>query len=119
MSLATHVPSAPLAPGLDVSVRGDGATAVVALRGEADVAGLAVLVEAFARITADGAGDVVVDLSQVEFMDTATVRAVMGARALLAGQGRQLTLRSPSRVAARVLAVFGLSHLVGSPARAG
>ena len=113
MSLAMAAPSAHLAPGLGLSVRADGATTVLALRGEADVAGLAVLVEAFARITADGTGDVVVDLSQVEFIDTATVRAVLGARVLLAGDGRQLTLRSPSRVAARVLARFGLTHLVG------
>lgn len=118
MPLATHVPSLSVAVGLDVSVRREHATTVMALRGEADVATLPVLVQALTRIAADGEGNVVVDLSQLEFMDTATIRAVLGARAVLAGNGRELTLRSPSRISERVLGVFGLTHLVGPPATA-
>lgn len=120
MSIATLAqPAAPFAAGLDVSVSAEGATTVLAVRGEADVATLPALVGAFARIIADGAGDVVVDLAQLEFMDTATIRAVVRARAVLAGDGRQLTLRSPSRIARRILAVFGLTQLVSPVAPAG
>lgn len=118
MSLATTVSTTPLAPGLELSVHADGPATVLALRGEADVATLAALVEALARITADGSGDVLVDLSRIDFMDTATVRAVLGARDVLAGDGRRLTFRSPSRVAGRILAVFGLTHLVIPPVMA-
>lgn len=110
------VQPAPL--GLHVSVSPEGATTVVALQGEADVATVAALVDAFARISAHGEGDVVVDLSRIEFMDTATLRAVLAAKAALAGDGRQLTLRSPSRIAGRMLGVFGLDHLVSPPAAA-
>lgn len=119
MSIATLAQPAALLPaGLELSVSAEGATTVVALRGEADVATLPALVGAFARLIADGEGDVVVDLAQLEFMDTATIRAVVRARAVLAGDGRQLTIRSPSRIAGRVLAVFGLTQLVSSVATA-
>ncbi|HTJ76732.1 MAG TPA: STAS domain-containing protein [Acidimicrobiales bacterium] len=94
----------------------EGAATVIALQGEADVSTLAALADTFARICADGEGDVVVDLSRIEFMDTATLRVVLVAKAALAGDGRRLTLRSPSRIAARVLGVFGLDHLVSPPA---
>jgi len=105
--------------GFHVAVSAEGANTVVALGGEADVATLPALVGAFARIIADCEGDVVVDLAQIEFMDTAALRSVLEARAVLAGDGRQLMFRSPSRIAERVLAVFGLTHLVGPVATAG
>lgn len=104
--------------GLHVSVSPEGTATAVALRGEADVATVAALVDTLAGLSAHGEGDIVVDLSQIEFMDIATLRAVLAARADLAGNGRQLTLRSPSRIAGRVLGVFGLDHLVSPPAMA-
>ena len=114
MALATLVHLTPPAAGLDVSVSaGTGAT-VIALRGEADVATLPVVVDALTRVIADHRGDVVVDLAETEFIDTATLRALLRAREVLDWGGRRLTFRSPSRIAGRVLAVFGLSHLVGA-----
>ena len=113
MSLATLVHSTRPVGGLDVSVSAaDGAT-VLALRGEADIATLPVVVAALACIVADHEGDVVVDLAQTEFIDTATLRALLRAREVLDSDGRQLALRSPSKIVGRVLAVFGLSDLVG------
>lgn len=120
MPIATIAqPAAPFSAGLEVSLSAEGRTTVVVLRGEADVATLPAMVGALARVIADSEGDVVVDLAHVEFMDTATIRAVVRARAVLVGDGRQLTLRSPSRIAARVLAVFGLTELVSPVATAG
>ena len=112
MSAATLVQSAPPAVGLDVVMFTEGATTIVALRGEADIATLPVVVDALARVIADRDGDVVVDLAQTDFMDTAALRAVLVAREELHAGERQLTLRSPSRIAVRLLGVFGLSHLV-------
>ena len=51
-------------------------------------------------------------LAQAEFIDTATARVLGRAGEFLGHRGRQLTPRSPSRLAIRVLAVFGLCHLV-------
>ncbi len=110
MSVAMQGPPASVA-GLAAMVFADGAVTVVALRGEADRATLHVLQDALADVIADGHGDVVVDLAQTEFMDAAALRAVVRARETLEGTGRHLTLRSPSRSAGRLLAVFGLGYL--------
>ena len=111
MSVAMQVPKTAPVMGLFATVFEEGAVTVVALRGEADRATLHVVRDALAEVIADREGDVVVDLAQTEFMDTAALRAVLAAREVLEGTGRQLTLRSPSRSAGRLLAVLGLGHL--------
>lgn len=119
MALATLVQ--PIRPdlGLDVSLSAEGGVTVIAIRGEADVATVPVVADALARVIADQRGDVIVDLAETEFIDTATLRALLRAREVLDWGGRQLALRSPSRIADRVLAVFGLSHLVRAQRTAG
>lgn len=112
MSATTLVQSAPPATGLDVLMSVEGATTVLSLRGEADIATVPAVIDALARVISDHDGDVVVDLAQTDFMDTAALRAVLRARQELQGGERQLTLRSPSRIAGRLLAVFGLCQLV-------
>ncbi len=114
MAHATLVQSIPPAVGLDVSVSAGGGVTVIAFRGEADVATLPVLTAALAGVIADHRSDVVVDLAETEFIDTATLRALLRAREVLNWGGRQLTLRSPSRIGCRMLAVFGLSDLVSA-----
>lgn len=100
------------ADALVASVSADGMTAVVRLRGEADLFTLPVVVDVLARVTADYDGPVVVDLSETAFIDTGTVRALVQAWELLDDRGRTLTLRAPSSGAIRVLGLLGLSHLV-------
>ena len=58
-------------------------------------------------------GDVVIDLTESTFVDTAIVRDFADAQQLLDRQGRKLTFRSPSRLATRVLHLFGLADLIG------
>lgn len=117
MSVTTLVQPSPPVVGLDVSLYEEVGSTLVVLRGEADVYSQQVVVDALARVISEREGSVVVDLAQTTFIDTAALRAVLRAREVLAGGDRQLTLRSPSRTADRVLSVFGLSHLV-SPAAA-
>jgi anti-anti-sigma factor len=100
----------PLA-GLAATVIAEGAVTVVTLQGEADRATLHIVRDALADVIADRDGDVVVDLAQTEFMDTAALRTVLRARETLESTGRHLTLRSPSRTTGRLLGVFGLGHL--------
>lgn len=102
------VPPAPLV----ASVSCDGTATIVTLRGEADVFTLPVVVAVLARVIADSYRPVIVDLADTDFMDTATARALGRAWQFLDGRGRTLALRSPSRVAARVLDLLGLSHLI-------
>ena len=115
MSVATQKPPSSPGAGLTATVFADGAVTVVALRGEADRATLHIVRDVLADVVADGEGDVVVDLAQTEFMDTAALRAILRARETLEGTGRELTLRSPSRSAGRLLGVFGLGHLAVPP----
>ena len=120
MHFSTLGPTRPPPGRLDVLLSAEGPAAVVALRGEADVATLPAIVDALAGVIADRDGNVIVDLTQTAFMDTAALRAVLRAREVLDGRGRELTLRSPSRIAGRLLGVFELSHLVSpTPPSAG
>lgn len=47
-------------------------------------------------------GDVVVDLSGVEFIDSSGLRVLIGTQQALEADGRSLTLRSPSRSVQRL-----------------
>ena len=100
-------------------VHAGAARAVLSLRGEADVSTTAILSDALSRMIASRAGDVVVDVGLLEFVDTATIRVIATAHHLLAGQGRTLTVRSPSRLAIQMLDLFGLAELIETqqPAR--
>lgn len=100
------------AAALVAAVSADGIATVITLRGEADAFTLPVVVDVLSRAIAASDGPVVVDLAETDFIDTRTVSALARAWQFLNDRGRMLTLRSPSRVAARVLGVLGLSHLV-------
>jgi len=103
---------------LTAAVTMAGARTVVVLRGEADVFNRPVLCDMLCRVIALQVGDVVIDLGQVTFVDTAAVRALAMGHQLLDGQDRRLTFRSPSRLAAQVIAMFGLADLIEAPAGA-
>ena len=98
--------------GFIVSMSADGAATLVGVRGEADFATLPAFVNVLARVIAEDRGAVVIDLTETAFIDTAIVRAIGRAAELLHERNRRLTLRSPSRLAGRVLVIFGLTELV-------
>lgn len=85
--------------------------AVICLRGEHDAFTAGALSETIAAATAGGKGDLVVDLSGVEFMAVATVGVILKARELLQRQSRSLVLRSPSTCAIRVLDLCGVADI--------
>lgn len=90
----------------------EGARTVVALRGEQDMSTAARVAGALAEMCAVGQDDVVVDLSQVLFMDAAIIGVLVAARNVLRSQSRELTIREPSRSARRLLELCGLVELV-------
>jgi anti-anti-sigma factor len=93
-------------------VHAEATPTVVTLRGEADVSTRPALADVLSRVIAHGAGDVVIDLAPVTFIDTATVRVLATGQQLLDRTGRALTFRSPSRLAVRVLDLFGLTDQI-------
>jgi anti-anti-sigma factor len=85
---------------------------VVWLGGEHDVSTVAALSETLARAIALDDGDVVVDLSEVQFMGAATVGVIIRAREFLRLRSRFLVLRSPSECVRRILDVCGHADLL-------
>ena len=84
----------------------------IVLRGDVEVSTALLLVDALSAALTGRVSDVVLDCSDVVFIDLASVRILDVARQLLARQGRTLTFRSPSRYVALVLNLFGLTGLI-------
>jgi anti-anti-sigma factor len=87
---------------------------VVALAGEHDLATVDRIAEAFAGAIATGDGDLIVDLSDVEFMDASTIAVLFRTRFLLRQRGRGLVVRAPSPSARYVLRLCGSERLLPS-----
>jgi anti-anti-sigma factor len=85
---------------------------VVSLRGEQDMSTAPDLAEALSAASAAGDGDVVVDLSDVQFMDAAIITVLARRGHDLRSSGRALMLRSPSRFARRLLDLCDLVGLI-------
>lgn len=105
-------PSVSASPQGSAVVGRDGDRTVVWLRGEHDMATTAELSVIFARAIAVGDADLVVDLSQVQFMDASTIGVIVSARSFLLPLSRLLSLQAPARCARRVLDVCGLTELI-------
>jgi len=85
---------------------------VVSLRGELDAAALYSLAETFGDAMTLDDSDVVIDMADVDFIGAAWIGALVRSRASLEAEDRALTVRSPSRVANRLLDLCGLSYLI-------
>jgi anti-anti-sigma factor len=90
---------------------------VVWLRGEHDVSTVDALSETLAGAMALDDCDLVIDLSEMEFMGAATIGVLVRARDLLQSHSRSLVLRCPSRCARRILDLCGQGDLL-EPRRA-
>ena len=85
---------------------------VVWLSGEHDLSTVDALSQSLARAFALDDADVVLDLSGVQFMGAATIEVIVRAKDALDLRSRDLTLRSPSESAQRVVDLCGLADLV-------
>jgi anti-anti-sigma factor len=85
---------------------------VVWLSGEHDLSTVDAFSQTLARVFALDDGDVVLDLSGVQFMGAATIDVIVRAKDALDLRSRVLTLRSPSVSAQRVVDLCDLADLV-------
>lgn len=83
----------------------------VALTGEIDLTSSRRLREVLLSIANSGEHRVVVDMSNVTFMDSTGLSALVAARKRFGAMDGQMTIRSPSRGVRRVLEVTGLSRV--------
>ena len=88
------------------------------LHGEHDLSSAVALAETIARAIADDEADLVVDLSDVRFMDASTITVILRARAYLGDRHRLLELRDPSPFSRRLLGLCELEDLIQVTCRA-
>jgi anti-anti-sigma factor len=88
--------------------------AVVWLDGEEDIATVSILAGRLDQaVSADGR-DLIVDLSGLTFLSTATIDELIRVRNILLREERKLSLRSPSPFARRLLHLCGLQFTFAS-----
>jgi anti-anti-sigma factor len=97
---------------LGAFVVSDGGAVTVELRGDYDLSTVPTLVDALVSAIVAGDADLIVDVSEVRFMDSASVHVFEHAADFLANRSRQLVLRSPSPFLRRLLALCEANSLV-------
>jgi anti-sigma B factor antagonist len=83
----------------------------VAIHGEVDVSVVPLLVEALDAGIRDSVGAFVVDLCDVDFLDSSGLSALMRARALLGQEDRSLVIVCPPGPSRRLFDVTGVADL--------
>jgi anti-anti-sigma factor len=100
----------PVLSGASTEIAANGS--ILVMHGEWDIANQATLSEILSTIIDSADIDVLVDLSDVAFLDSSILVVFERTRSLLHQHGRRLTLRSPSASAALILGFFGLTDCV-------
>jgi anti-anti-sigma factor len=85
---------------------------VIILSGEADVSTTGMLKDALDAQILDGTDRVTVDLSALEFADSAAISVLLKAHLVLEGRGGGLVLASPQPVVARSLSLLQVDQLL-------
>ena len=88
----------------------DGPLCIIRLAGELDLAGVEELVDVLASATG---AVVVVDLSELSFIDACGVSALLVARWRVLAEGRECLLRGAKNFVQRVFEILGVDELLG------
>jgi anti-sigma B factor antagonist len=83
----------------------------VAVRGEVDIADAVALEDALQKAIIHSVGAFVIDLSELEFIDSSGLRVLHHARDLLGREDRQLAVVCPPGPVRRIFDISGLSEL--------
>ncbi len=96
---------------MEIWTRAEGQATVVRVAGEIDVRTAPSLRHALDRAVADGTGDVVLDLSEVGFVDSSGLGVILG-RYRRMPDGRFLVLRAPRNHVRTLLEIAGVTRLL-------
>lgn len=88
------------------------AAAVVVLQGELDLANAGDITELVTGAITAGVSSLVLDLAQVDFMDSTGISALIAGKRAFDAIGGQLALRAPSPAVRTVLHVAGLESFL-------
>lgn len=97
-----------MAGGFDVLERRDGSAHTLVLTGELDLASGGVLADAISRACADGADRIVLDISQLGFLDSTGLRELVAGRALCDEHGCRFEMTRGGPRVERVFEVAGM-----------
>jgi anti-anti-sigma factor len=97
---------------LEAEMRLEGDVVVVALRGELDVATCPLADEELSRAEALGPAALVIDLSELEFMDSTGARFLVEAHQRALAAGRRLGVLNGSGTPHRVIELLSLDELL-------
>jgi anti-sigma B factor antagonist len=95
-----------------VEERGEGSAWVLAVSGELDLRTSPELEERLARVWSTGAELVILDLRQIEFMDSTGLRVLLGAHQRAQETGRRFALVKGADQVERVLTLTGVRDLL-------
>ena len=114
-----EVSSVTVSPGRSAKPNQAGEVTIVWLRGEHDAATAAAMSAALREAVSVDYGDVVIDLSDVQFMGAAIIGEIVHAEGVLRAQSRVLRLRRPTRCALRIVELCALEQLLEDPTEIG
>ncbi len=100
--------SAPTGPGLSIRKEQQQTAEVLRLSGELDLASAGVLDTAIAELCADGARRVVLEMGDLEFMDSTGLRSVLVGEELCRVGGGELLIGELSPQVARLFEISGV-----------
>ena len=96
---------------IDISVDRSGDGAVVTVTGEVDVYTSTALRETLDDLIASGCSRIVLDLSELEFIDSTGLGVLVGALKAARGVDGDLVLRTPSKPTEKLLSLTALTEL--------
>ena len=94
---------------LEIEVTENGGRRTIRPKGEIDIHTCGRLEKALT----EGAGDLVLDLGEVSFIDSSGLRALLIGRDAVSNKGSQFELVNPSAVVRRLLQITGLEEKFG------
>lgn len=101
------------ATALAVDIRTDGAHPLeVRLRGEIDIVTIPALDKALSAVLDGHSGNVVVDLTDVDFIGVAGLETLCSQARRLRQRGDRLALSSPSALTLRVIDILGVAEVL-------
>lgn len=98
-------------PEVGIDIMLDGHVPQVRLRGEIDLSNASALGDQLSALAARG-GDVVIDLSEVDFLGVAGLDAMCAVARTLGARDDRLFLRSPPRLVERIIEVLALDDVL-------
>ncbi|MBO2465148.1 STAS domain-containing protein [Actinomadura violacea] len=99
-------------PPLEVTARSHAGRAVVRLRGELDIAGSDELRRHLEAARREHGDHVILDLAELEFMDSQGLSVIVGCYKAATAAGGSLTLAGPRPVVRRTLEITGLHRRI-------